>query len=454
MVAPASVSIRRRQRAGNANAGQGKPIKCYNCNGISHISRNCTQSKRSQNFDYFKEKMLLMQAQENGVDLDEEQLLFLAGGQTNTFDDEVDEGPVQDMAHNEDNIFQVDQCDAFDSDVDEAPIAQQYHNNCLDNMNESHEEHEIHNDVQPNDVVDSDTKYTSNINIISYEQYVQDNENQVVHNDVSSVPNDAVMIITNDIYEYEAPCVTSNNTVNAPLTAELARYKELAEVYEKRAQFKLTKRELMIDTQMRMTIKDRNVKEESLQQELHSVKMQLNSTLNHNKLIWEEAKALKEKAKSAKPITDMTVIIKEQFEGIQTALIKEIKEMKEVFDQMEAEVDQHVVDKKYDEIERKNLLIENENLIVDCLSKDVFYTATNYVLIVSIFSDMHDAYTAAQKLTSSVAPAFESVFEIGHLKEQLQGRGNTIRELKAKISRLQKKHSEADPILDFKALDS
>nr|GEZ83553.1 hypothetical protein [Tanacetum cinerariifolium]GEZ84661.1 hypothetical protein [Tanacetum cinerariifolium] len=24
----------------NANAGQGKPIKCYNCNGICHIARN------------------------------------------------------------------------------------------------------------------------------------------------------------------------------------------------------------------------------------------------------------------------------------------------------------------------------------------------------------------------------------------------------------------------------
>ncbi|GJV36027.1 hypothetical protein Tco_1408504 [Tanacetum coccineum] len=47
------------------------------------------------NSDYFKEKMLLMQAQEN-KDLDEEQLLFLA----------------------------ADQCDAFDSDVDEAPTAQ------------------------------------------------------------------------------------------------------------------------------------------------------------------------------------------------------------------------------------------------------------------------------------------------------------------------------------------
>ncbi|GKF71247.1 hypothetical protein Tco_0207361, partial [Tanacetum coccineum] len=37
---------------------------------------------------------------------------------------------------------------------------------------------------------------------------------------------------------------------------------------------------------------------------------------------------------------------------------------------------------------------------------------------------------------------------------QLQGRGNTIRELKEKISRLQAKHRDANPILEFKALDS
>ncbi|GJR79501.1 hypothetical protein Tco_0150286 [Tanacetum coccineum] len=36
-----------------------------------------------RNSEYFKDKMLLMQAQENGVALDEEQLLFLAGGQDN-----------------------------------------------------------------------------------------------------------------------------------------------------------------------------------------------------------------------------------------------------------------------------------------------------------------------------------------------------------------------------------
>ncbi|GJS71207.1 hypothetical protein Tco_0704048 [Tanacetum coccineum] len=64
-------------RVGNANPGQTRKIKCYNCNGICQIARNYTQPKRLQNSEYFKDKMLLMQAQENGVALDEEQLLFI-----------------------------------------------------------------------------------------------------------------------------------------------------------------------------------------------------------------------------------------------------------------------------------------------------------------------------------------------------------------------------------------
>nr|GEZ43920.1 retrovirus-related Pol polyprotein from transposon TNT 1-94 [Tanacetum cinerariifolium] len=80
--------------------------------------------KRQQNFDYFKDKMLLMQAQENGAVLDEEDLLFLTGEQTNNFDAYVDDHPVRDLALNDDNILQANECDAFDSDVDDEPSAQ------------------------------------------------------------------------------------------------------------------------------------------------------------------------------------------------------------------------------------------------------------------------------------------------------------------------------------------
>ncbi|GJY20894.1 hypothetical protein Tco_0393460 [Tanacetum coccineum] len=69
-------------------------------------------------------QMLRMQAQENGVALDEEQLLFLIGGHDNAIDEDVDEQPVPDLELSVDNVFQADDCDAFDSDVDEAPTAQ------------------------------------------------------------------------------------------------------------------------------------------------------------------------------------------------------------------------------------------------------------------------------------------------------------------------------------------
>ncbi|GJZ94573.1 retrovirus-related pol polyprotein from transposon TNT 1-94 [Tanacetum coccineum] len=262
-------------RVGNANPGQVKPIKCYNCNGIGHIARQCTHPKRPQNSEYFKDKMMLMQARENGVVLDEEQLLFIAGGHTNTFDNDVDEAPVQDLALNEDNVFQADQCDAFNSDVDEAPTAHtmfmenlssadpiydeagpsydsdilsevQDHDNYIDSVSEYHEVHEMQNDVQPNYVVDSDDEYTSDSNIIPYEQYVKENAVQVVQSNVSFVPNDALMMIINDMHEQAAQCVSANEqnkVVNESLTAELARYKEQVKIYEKRERFELTKRE-------------------------------------------------------------------------------------------------------------------------------------------------------------------------------------------------------------------
>ncbi|GJR93229.1 retrovirus-related pol polyprotein from transposon TNT 1-94 [Tanacetum coccineum] len=105
--------------------------------------------------------------------------------------------------------------------------------------------------------------------------------------------------------------------------------------------------------------------------------------------------------------------IKEHFKGIQKALTKEIKEMKDIFEELEAEVDQNGVDRKHDEIEQKNLLIANDNLIADCLSKEVFYVATNSELNVSSFTEMHDAHTSLK------AHCLELEVELSNLRDKI-----------------------------------
>nr|GEY26233.1 hypothetical protein [Tanacetum cinerariifolium] len=605
--------------------------------------------------------MLLMQAQENGVALDVEQLLFLTSGQDNAFDDDVDEQLVQDLALNVDNVFQAEDCDAFDSDVDEAPTAQtmfmanlssadpitdeagpsydsdilsevQYYDQYLDDTYAYHEEHVMHDSVQLDHGVDLHADYTSVSNMIPYDQYVKDNEVPVVHSNASSVLNDTFMMIYNDMCEPLAPSVSNtswNIAVKTSLTAELATYRE---------QVKL------------------NFKEETLKRKLHSIKLQLASTINRNKSMVEEtkflkqdfkqkenkyltdflnikslkekvedklvkqdqslqtvhmlcrprplyneqnkvaigyknplcltrakqaqpamkkmnakmtdpecvthkvkitphdyskenllatftpqkqltpeqiywsndlmklkSKALKERAKRITPtwLTDgergfeqtkacylQEVIpffktIKENFKGIQKALTKEVKEMKDVFEELEAEVAQCAVDKKRDAIDQKNHLIANDNLIAECLSKEVFSVATKFELNVARFTEIHVANTSVearclaleaelatlrdkshqenqgelikhfsklevdhlnlqlkyQNLKDSIGnnlptPAkdtldFDSVFVIGKMQASLQGKDNAIRQLKKQLSKLQATSSDTEPQNDL-----
>ncbi|GJY39422.1 hypothetical protein Tco_0425786 [Tanacetum coccineum] len=70
------------------------------------------------------------------------------------------------------------------------------------------------------------------------------------------------------------------------------------------------------------------------------------------------------------------------------------------------------------------------------------------------YQNLKERFGNKKPVTSSDAPSFDSLFVIGKLNEQIQSRGNTIRELKEKISRLTKKNSDADPIFDLKALVS
>ncbi|GJZ34216.1 hypothetical protein Tco_0579652 [Tanacetum coccineum] len=245
------------------------------------------------------------------------------------FDDDVDESPENDLTLNVDHIFEADQCDAFDSDADEAPNVQtmfmvnlssedpiydefgpshdsntpievQDHDTLIDHMDEYHEVHKMQNDVQHNYIVDFNAEYTSDSNIILYNQYLEDNEENVVQSNVSSVQNDALMSIINEMHEEGVQQGVQSRLANKPdkvvndsVTSELARYKELVGEYKKQEKFELTDRERKIDEQMRIIISDRNRKETSLKSELHSVQILLSSTVGHYKSKTEEVTILK-----------------------------------------------------------------------------------------------------------------------------------------------------------------
>nr|GEV99827.1 retrovirus-related Pol polyprotein from transposon TNT 1-94 [Tanacetum cinerariifolium] len=326
----------------------------------------------------------------NGVALDAEQLLFLAGGQDNTFDDDVNEQPVQDFALNVDNVFQDDDCDAFNSDVDEAPTAL--------------------------------TMFMANL---SSADPVTVEAGPSYDSDILSEP--AIYNGHEIINDTHAPAIVHNTEDTL----------EIAKITRKKMNDKM--------------------------KDLECVTRKLKS------------EALKEKTMVSRPIKALTVyspntpatLVPRVLPTKSQALTNKIKEIKDVFEELEAEVAQYVVDRKHDAIERKNLLIPNNNLIIECLSKEVFSVATNSEHNVARFTEMHDANTIVKAcclaLEAELAnsrdknslrnnppipdkdtPDFDSAFVIGKMQASLQGKDNVIRQLKKQISQLQVTRGDTD----------
>nr|GEW61649.1 hypothetical protein [Tanacetum cinerariifolium] len=76
------------------------------------MSKQCTKPRRKRDAEWFKDKVLLVQAQANGQVLQEEELEFLA-------DPGIPESSSNQMVITNNAAYQADDLDAYDSDCDE-----------------------------------------------------------------------------------------------------------------------------------------------------------------------------------------------------------------------------------------------------------------------------------------------------------------------------------------------
>ncbi|GJV21828.1 putative reverse transcriptase domain, ribonuclease H-like domain, aspartic peptidase domain protein [Tanacetum coccineum] len=180
--------------------------------------------------------------------------------------------------------------------------------------------------------------------------------------------------------------------------------------------------------------------------------------------------------------------IKQGFQNLHTNLCNEVTEFKRTFDELDTEYEHNLLEKKNLKIEKKNLIIVNECLISDSIAKNICSIVLAFVKVVPPISDcmcvelrsscdrehnrvleleaeilkkqqmINDLeqrsafiqndhvklqvkfqnYKEAiqnQKLCdNSNSIASNAIFEINKLKDQLQGRDETIRNLHAQIN--------------------
>ncbi|GKB16172.1 retrovirus-related pol polyprotein from transposon TNT 1-94 [Tanacetum coccineum] len=124
------------------NSGQQRIIKCFNCQGEGHMARQCPKPKRKRDATWFRDKVLLVEAQGSGKVLNEEELEFLAD--PGVTEDVLSEVPYSENTHN----------DILNQSVQEMSYSEQAH---LLNYPEN--------------------EITSDSNIIPYSQYLLETQN-------------------------------------------------------------------------------------------------------------------------------------------------------------------------------------------------------------------------------------------------------------------------------------
>nr|GEX96800.1 hypothetical protein [Tanacetum cinerariifolium] len=189
-----TASLSRPYTSGSSGtSGKQRVIVCYNCKGEGHISKQCTKPKRKRDEAWFKDKVLLVQAQTNGQVLQEEELEFLA-------DPGIAETSSTQYVVTNNAAYQADNLDAYDSDCDEL-----------------------------NSVKIALMANLSHYGSDNLAEYMNESQYTTVQNSSSpTLQDDLILSVIEQLKTQVVNCTKinqDNKNVNEILTAELERYK-------------------------------------------------------------------------------------------------------------------------------------------------------------------------------------------------------------------------------------
>ncbi|GJR50076.1 hypothetical protein Tco_1400597 [Tanacetum coccineum] len=358
-------------------------------------------------------------------------------------------GEWSNLALNKDHVFQADQCDAFGSDVDEAPTAQTMFMENLSSTDLIYDEVGPSYDTDILSKVQDHDKYLDSVD--EYQEYVKKNAEQVVQSNVSSVPNDALIMIINDMHGQTVQCVSANKQDKDTLKlAERTRIGMLEKM----------KSPLWVEGKIKIAPPDYS-------KENYLAAFAPQSQLSAEHIFWSSV---------SKPISEMTVyppntparlvprvlptksqkgkgVSNKQRNVTLLSVMNAVNTVSRFFElhdaytvgqarclELEAEISK--LKHKIEKDDHSEMIKHFSNLEIDHLNLQLKY------------QNLKECFGNNKSKTSQDTPEFDLFFEINKMKEQLQGKNNIIRKLKEQISHMNERRSEADCILDFKALDS
>ncbi|GJT12075.1 retrovirus-related pol polyprotein from transposon TNT 1-94 [Tanacetum coccineum] len=414
-----------------SNFRKERTVICYNCKGEGHMSKQCTKPKRKQDDSWFKDKVLLVQAQANGQILHEEKLAFLT-------DPGIAEGQAIQIVITHNAAYQADDLDAYYSDCDELNTSK-----VALMVNLSH--------------------YGSDVLV----KYVHETQQAAVQNSNSSAQQDTLILsVIEQLKTQKAqqlePKLYDGNVIKNTYAITIPDSKEtlmLAE--ESRSKMLLKQQDPMV-----------------LEKKVNTTPVDYANYMNSSD---PSPSCRPTKVEVPKELPKVSMDI---FNTFDQYLIDELTEVQNVFHQMEQAVEQHRLESKTFEVKMNQVLNENELLLEQVINKDIvniimnssvdntyvnvheceqclkletellnkkdFIEKETYDKLVRSYSTLEkhcislevdtqlnqEIFQRDNSVSNQSAPNFDQYFELNELKAQWQEKDTVIRKLKERIKYL------------------